>query len=77
VNPALEWLARMDEQQFERTFNGSPVRRAGFLGIRRNIAVAMGNSGAARFQPRLRAWLASADEGVRSAAEWALRKLKM
>ncbi len=77
VNPALEWLARMDEQQFERNFNGSPVRRAGFLGLKRNIAVAMGNSGEARFQPRLRAWLGSADEGVRSAAEWALRKLKM
>jgi hypothetical protein len=32
VNPALEWLAAMDEAEFEREFNGSPVRRAGFWG---------------------------------------------
>ncbi len=42
--------------QFERTFNGSPVRRAGFAGLRRNVAIAMGNSGDARFADRLRAW---------------------
>ena len=33
VNPALEWLASLDEKDFERVFNGSPVRRAGFAGI--------------------------------------------
>ena len=42
VNPALEWLAAMDEAEFERVFNGSPVRRAGFAGLRRNIAIAIG-----------------------------------
>ena len=56
VNPALEWLAEMDEAEFGRNFNGSPVRRAGFVGLRRNMAVAMGNSGLARFTPWLRAW---------------------
>ena len=45
INPALEWLGSLDEQSFEREFNGSPVRRAGFLGLRRNVAIAMGNSG--------------------------------
>ena len=49
VNPALEWLGSLDEKSFEREFNGSPVRRAGFLGLRRNVAIAMGNSGLARF----------------------------
>ncbi len=44
VNPALDWLAEMDETEFERTFNGSPVRRAGFAGLKRNVAIAMGNS---------------------------------
>ena len=29
VNPALEWLAAMDEAEFERQFNGSPVRQRG------------------------------------------------
>ena len=47
MNPALEWLGSLDEQSFERQFNGSPVRRAGFIGLRRNVAIAMGNSGLA------------------------------
>jgi epoxyqueuosine reductase len=75
VNPALHWLAAMNEAEFEREFNGSPVRRAGFLGLRRNTAIAMGNSGMKRFTLLLEEWSGSADEGLRSAARWALGKL--
>jgi epoxyqueuosine reductase len=75
VNPALDWLAQLDEAEFERHFNGSPVRRAGFLGLRRNAAIAMGNSGQERFAPWLEKWPAAADEGLRTAARWALKKL--
>ena len=75
VNPALEWLARMDEQQFERTCNGSPVRRAGFWGLRRNVAIAMGNSGLVRYAPLLRTSASAADLSLRAAAQWALGKL--
>ena len=77
VNPTLEWLAAMNEAEFERTFNGSPVRRAGFTGMRRNIAVAMGNSGVTTFVPRLREWAEATDTGLRTAARWALKKLKV
>ncbi|HVC46868.1 MAG TPA: tRNA epoxyqueuosine(34) reductase QueG [Terracidiphilus sp.] len=76
VNPLLEWLAELDEAEWERRFNGSPVRRAGFRGMRRNVAVAMGNSGEAGFVPRLRAWAGAADDGLRAAARWALEKLE-
>lgn len=76
VNPALEWLASLDEKSFEQQFNGSPVRRAGFLGLKRNVAIAMGNSGLARFAPQLEAWATAADEGLRSAARWALTRLR-
>jgi epoxyqueuosine reductase len=75
VNPALEWLAGMDEAEFERWFNGSPVRRAGFQGLRRNVVIAMGNSGLSRFLPRVEKWTEAADEGVRAAARWALERL--
>ncbi len=75
VNPALEWLARMDEAEFERTFNGSPVRRAGFLGLRRNVTVAIGNSGAKQFARLLQEWAGTADEGLRAASRWALERL--
>jgi epoxyqueuosine reductase len=76
VNPALEALASMDEKSFEQTFNGSPVRRAGFIGVRRNVAIAMGNSGEPRFANLLRNWATAADEGLGAAASWALTKLK-
>jgi epoxyqueuosine reductase len=83
VNPALEWLAELDETEFEQRFNGSPVRRAGFAGLRRNVAIAMGNSGLRRFAPWLEKWAEAADkvadevsgEGLRAAARWALEKL--
>jgi epoxyqueuosine reductase len=77
VNPALEGLAAMDEQAFERMFNGSPVRRAGFVGLRRNIAIAMANSGAREFAPRLREWASATDDGLRAAAQWALKKFNL
>lgn len=77
VNPALQWLASLDEKQFEERFNGSPVRRAGFAGLRRNVAIAMGNSGNLQFRDQLRAWAGEADEGLRSAAQWALAQLKI
>ena len=80
VNPSLDWLSSLDEQQWERLFNGSPVRRAGFLGFKRNLAVAVGNAAAAGngdrgLLPRLREWADSTDEALRTAAEWALSKL--
>ena len=90
VNPALEALADLDENAFEKAFNGSPVRRAGFNGLRRNIAIAMGNAARAdvasedvegtgsrksSFAARLREWTEEADEGLRTAARWALVNL--
>jgi epoxyqueuosine reductase len=75
VNPSLDWLSSLDEQQFERVFNGSPVRRAGFLGMRRNTAIAMGNSGDSSYVPPLQEWIESTDEGLCQAARWALSKL--
>jgi epoxyqueuosine reductase len=75
INPTLEWLASLDEQAFESAFNGSPVRRAGFNGLRRNVAIAMGNGGLRRYKERLQAWAFAADEGLRAAARWALGRL--
>ncbi len=76
INPTLDWMASLDEQSFERLFNGSPVRRTGFNGLRRNIAIAMGNSGDSRFIQWLANLADAADEGLRSAARWALHRLR-
>jgi epoxyqueuosine reductase len=74
VNPALEWLAGMEEGDFERWFSGSPVRRAKFSGFRRNVALAMGNSGRTEFLPTLESW--AKDPVLAETAGWAIRKLK-
>jgi epoxyqueuosine reductase len=76
VNPALDVLASLDEVSFDQAFNGSPVRRARFAGLARNVAIAMGNSGQPGFRQRLRIWADAADEGLRTAARWALARLE-
>jgi epoxyqueuosine reductase len=77
VNPALEWLAEMSAEEFRKTFCGSPVRRAKRSGIRRNAAIAMGNSGDRKFLPLLEKLAGDEDEGVAESAAWALRKLAL
>jgi epoxyqueuosine reductase len=75
VNPALDWLAALDEAQFGAWFFGSPIKRTRFAGFRRNLAIAMGNSGLARFRPILETWSRSDDPVLAETAAWALRKL--
>jgi epoxyqueuosine reductase len=76
VNPALEWLAEMDEDAFGRWFNGSPVRRTKFSGFRRNLAIAMGNSGQQRFLPLLSQWAEDTDPVLAETASWAVENLR-
>ena len=75
VNPALDWLAEISEEEFRRTFRGSPVRRAKRSGIRRNAVIAIGNSGERKFLPLLEKLAADEDEVVAEGAAWAIRKL--
>ena len=76
VNPALDWLAEMTVEEFRERFRGSPIKRTKFSGIRRNVAIAMGNSGDARFVPHLERMATDADENVAEHARWALEKLR-
>jgi epoxyqueuosine reductase len=76
INPALDQLAELDEAAFERLFNGSPIRRTGFDGLRRNLAIAMGNSGLKKFLPVLDAWCEAAEAGLQDAARWARQRLE-
>jgi epoxyqueuosine reductase len=75
MNPALEWLAAMDGREFKRRFKGSPLERTGRRRLLRNIAIAMGNSGDARFLPQLDAWAAGEDAVLADAAQWARARL--
>ena len=75
VNPSLEWLAEMSEEEFRRAFRGSPVRRAKRSGLRRNAVIAMGNSAERKFLPLLERLSSDEDDVVAESAAWAIRKL--
>jgi epoxyqueuosine reductase len=75
VNPALAWLAEMSVEEFRETFRGSPVRRTKRAGLRRNAAIAMGNSGDREFLPLLDHMSADEDESVAESARWARARL--
>ena len=66
----------MDEAQFREVFRGSPIRRAKRQGLRRNAALAMGNSGEARFLPVLQKMENDEDPVVAEAVTWATARVR-
>jgi epoxyqueuosine reductase len=44
VNPALDWLATLNELEYRQMFRGSPVDRAKFRDFQRNVATAQDNA---------------------------------
>jgi epoxyqueuosine reductase len=75
VAPTLECLAEMSREEFNQAFRGSPIKRAKYEGIRRNTAIAMGNSGNQEFVPLLEEMAKDPDTNVAEHARWALNKL--
>jgi epoxyqueuosine reductase len=75
VNPALDRLAEMQQEEFRFVFRGSPVRRAKLSGLRRNAVIAMGNSGDKKFVPTLKKLCDDADPIVAEHARWAVTRL--
>ena len=81
INPALAWLASLEGTEFARVFRGSPVERrrrdtSRRKQFRRNVAIAMGNSGESSFLPQLDAWAAGGDTALAEAAMWAAARLR-
>jgi epoxyqueuosine reductase len=75
VNPDLESLARLSRPEFNRLFRGSPIERTKYAGLRRNLAIAIGNSGEARYLPLLEELACDEDATVVEHARWALSQL--
>jgi len=73
--PALEECARMTEAEFQEAFRHTALARPKYSGFLRNIAVAMGNSGLARFRGPLERLASHSDETVARHARWALQRL--
>jgi epoxyqueuosine reductase len=73
--PALVDLMGMDEEAWDRFSRGSPVRRAKRAGFLRNVAIALGNWGAAEAEPALLRALEDPEPLVRGHAAWALGRI--
>jgi epoxyqueuosine reductase len=76
INPALDWLAEMQREEFQTVFRRSPIRRAKLSGLRRNAVVAMGNSGDQKFMPTLKRLSEDSDPVVAEHARWAVVRLE-
>ena len=78
AHPALLPLLAMDESAFRARYRGTPVLRAKWWGLQRNVCVALGNLGDPAAIPALDAVLC--DEArhpiVREHAAWALGRLE-
>lgn len=72
----LSRLAALTPEEFDREFQGSPIRRAKWGGFLRNVAVAMGNGGGADAATALETLVRSGFDLVRRHAAWALDKLR-
>ena len=74
--PPLEKLAALTELEFREIFRHSPIRRAKYAGFLRNVAIAMGNSGLAKFGEALERLERFENAMVSEAATWALAQLR-
>lgn len=76
INPDLLRLANLDAAAFKQEFAGSPLERTKLRRVRRNVAVAMGNSGDPSFLSKLNDWSQSEDPVLRETAAWAVERLQ-
>jgi len=73
--PPLAELAALDDAGFRARFSGSPVKRIGIGRWRRNVAIAIGNSGDAALRPVAQDLARDADPVVAEAGRWAAMEL--
>jgi epoxyqueuosine reductase len=73
--PELIPLLNISDTEFRRRFRGSPVKRTKRRGLRRNVAVALGNARDPAAVPALGEALDDADALIRAHAAWALGRI--
>lgn len=74
-SPDLIELLEMTEEDFRTRFKRSPVKRAKWAGLRRNAAIALGNTRDASAVPALIRAIACESPLVRGHAAWALGRI--
>ncbi|MGH9536166.1 MAG: tRNA epoxyqueuosine(34) reductase QueG, partial [Terriglobales bacterium] len=75
VAPELATLATMSEEDYRHQFRGSAAKRAKYVGLLRNIAVALGNNPGPDAGTILAQMAQHADPMVREHAAWALGRI--
>jgi epoxyqueuosine reductase len=82
-HPVLEWLAQMDQEQFRETFRHSAIKRAKWVGLLRNVCLALGNVALGKDQSRrarttelLKNLSRSENSTIAESAGWALRRIQ-
>jgi epoxyqueuosine reductase len=73
--PLLTELAMLDDAGFRRMFAGSPIKRIGLARFRRNVLIAIGNSGSRQSAAAIEPLLDDESPLVRGMAIWALARL--
>ena len=73
--PVLMKLMRISRQEFSERFRLSPIRRCGYAGFLRNVAIALGNSGLPETVPSLKIALHHPESLVRRHGAWALGRI--
>ncbi len=71
---SLQETIELDAAQFDLLFQGSPLRRGGWKGLRLGAITAAGNLGVKSCEGALRRCLLDPDEAIRERAAWALEK---
>ena len=73
--PVLMELMRIGRREFSERFRLSPIRRCGYAGFLRNVAIALGNSGLPEAVPSLTLALHHPESLVRRHGAWALGRI--
>jgi epoxyqueuosine reductase len=74
-NVDLARLLAMDDSELARWTEGTTLTRAGLRGLRRNAAIALGNTRSSDALGVLHPWTTSPDAAVRDAAQWAEERI--
>jgi epoxyqueuosine reductase len=72
----LDLLASLTRDQFRERFRHTPIWRAHWEGLLRNVATVMGNTRNPKYRPSLERLAAHPDPAVAEHARWALSKLE-
>jgi epoxyqueuosine reductase QueG len=75
VAPLLLELASLSEAAYRERFRHSAAKRAKFSGLRRSLAIAMGNSGNPAFLSTLQLWQRADDAVLAEHAAWAAARI--